>query len=58
MSRAMAAAANVGNGSLFGGPTTIQSDNTFKQDRRQQQHVHQRQGPRIGLLGYFGPVAW
>ena len=27
----MAAAANVGNGSLFGGPTNIQSDNTFTQ---------------------------
>ena len=27
----MAAAANIGNGSLFGGPTTIQSDNTFTQ---------------------------
>lgn len=28
----MAAVANVGNGSLFVGPTTIQSDNTFKQE--------------------------
>jgi hypothetical protein len=28
----MAAAANVGNGSLFCGPATIQSDNTFRQD--------------------------
>jgi hypothetical protein len=28
----MVAAANVGNGSIFHGPTTIQSDNTFKQD--------------------------
>ena len=28
----MAAAANVGNGSLFAGPTNIQSDNTFNQD--------------------------
>ena len=27
----MAAAANIGNGSLFGGPTNIQSDNTFTQ---------------------------
>ena len=27
----MAAAANVGNASLFGGPATIQSDNTFTQ---------------------------
>ena len=27
----MAAAANVGNGSLFAGPATIQSDNTFTQ---------------------------
>ncbi|NPC56482.1 hypothetical protein [Caenimonas soli] len=28
----MVAAANVGNGSLFCGPATIQSDNTFHQD--------------------------
>jgi hypothetical protein len=28
----MAAAANIGNGSLFAGPANIQSDNTFKQD--------------------------
>ena len=28
----MAAAANVGNGSVFGGPATIQSDNTFTQN--------------------------
>ena len=27
----MAAAANIGNGSLFVGPATIQSDNTFDQ---------------------------
>ena len=27
----MAAAANIGNGSVFGGPATIQSDNTFTQ---------------------------
>ena len=28
----MVAAANVGNGSIFCGPTNIQSDNTFNQD--------------------------
>ena len=28
----MVAAANVGNGFFFGGPTEIQSDNTFSQD--------------------------
>ena len=28
----MAAAANIANGSIFLGPTTVQSDNTFKQD--------------------------
>jgi hypothetical protein len=28
----MVAAANVGNGSIFGGPTNLQSDNTFRQD--------------------------
>jgi hypothetical protein len=27
----MAAVANIGNGSVFGGPATIQSDNTFTQ---------------------------
>ena len=27
----MSAAANIGNGSVFGGPTNIQSDNTFTQ---------------------------
>ena len=27
----MSAAANIGNGSFFGGPTDIQSDNTFTQ---------------------------
>jgi hypothetical protein len=27
----MVAAANIGNGSVFGGPATIQSDNTFTQ---------------------------
>ena len=30
--QSMVAAANVGNGSVFGGPATIQSDNTFTQD--------------------------
>ena len=30
--QAMLAAANVGNGSFFGGPAEIQSDNTFSQD--------------------------
>jgi hypothetical protein len=30
--QAMLAAANVGNGSLFLGPTNIQSDNTFTQN--------------------------
>lgn len=30
-SQAMSAAANVGNGSVFNGPTIIQSDNTFTQ---------------------------
>jgi len=27
----MVAAANIGNGSIYGGPATIQSDNTFTQ---------------------------
>ena len=29
--QSMVAAVNVGNGSIFGGPSTIQSDNTFTQ---------------------------
>ena len=29
--QSMVAAANIGNGSFFGGPTNIQSDNTFTQ---------------------------
>lgn len=29
--QSMVAAANIGNGSIFGGPATIQSDNTFTQ---------------------------
>ena len=29
--QSMVAAANIGNGSFFGGPTDIQSDNTFTQ---------------------------
>ena len=29
--QSMVAAANVGNGSIFGGPANIQSDNTFTQ---------------------------
>lgn len=28
----MVAAANIGNGSIFGGPANLQSDNTFDQD--------------------------
>ncbi|MBA2962074.1 MULTISPECIES: hypothetical protein [Ramlibacter] len=30
--QAMFTAANIGNGSIFGGPVDIQSDNTFNQD--------------------------
>jgi hypothetical protein len=30
--QSMVAAANIGNGSLFGGPANIQSDNTFTQN--------------------------
>jgi hypothetical protein len=29
--QSMVAVANIGNGSIFGGPTNIQSDNTFTQ---------------------------
>jgi hypothetical protein len=30
--QSMVAAANIGNGSIFGGPANIQSDNTFAQN--------------------------
>jgi hypothetical protein len=45
----MAAAANVGNGSLFGGPTTIQSDNTFTQSAYNESYAANFKGISIGI---------
>ena len=53
----MAAAANVGNGSVFGGPTTIQSDNTFTQTASNYSDATNFKGLSIGYP-WYGPVAW
>ena len=45
----MAALANVGNGSLFGGPTTIQSDNTFSQSAANYSYAENFKGLSIDL---------
>jgi hypothetical protein len=45
----MAAAANVGNGSMFGGPTTIQSDNTFTQSAYNESYAANFKGISIGI---------
>ena len=45
----MAALANVGNGSLFGGPTTIQSDNTFTQSAANYSYAENFKGLSIDL---------
>jgi len=45
----MAALANVGNGSLFGGPTTIQSDNTFTQSAYNESYAANFKGISIGI---------
>ena len=45
----MAAVANVGNGSLFGGPTTIQSDNTFTQSAYNESYAANFKGISIGI---------
>ena len=51
----MAAAANVGNGSLFGGPATIQSDNTFDQTASNHNFAVNFKGLSIGYP-YYGPA--
>jgi hypothetical protein len=45
----MAALANVGNGSLFGGPTTIQSDNSFNQSAANYSYADNFKGLSIDL---------
>ena len=50
----MAAAANIGNGSFFGGPTEIQSDNTFTQTASNSNTATNVDA--FVLLGRLGPV--
>ena len=45
----MAALANVGNASLFGGPATIQSDNTFTQSASNYNYAENFKGLSIDL---------
>ena len=54
----MAAATNIGNGSVFGGPTTIQSDNTFTQTASNHSDSLNFKGLSIGYPWYGGPTAW
>ena len=49
----MAAAANIGNGSFFGGPTDIQSDNTFTQTASNSNTATNVDA--FALLGHLGP---
>jgi hypothetical protein len=50
----MAAAANVGNYSVFGGPATIQSDNTFTQDAHNTNYSSNVDLSAIGVAFPFG----
>lgn len=45
----MVAVANVGNGSIFGGPTNIQSDNTFTQNASNYNYAE-----NVSAFGIFG----
>ena len=54
----MAAAANVGNASVFGGPATIQSDNTFTQTASNHSDSLNFKGLSIAYPWYGGPTAW
>jgi hypothetical protein len=53
----MAAVANVGNGSVFHGPATIQSDNTFKQDADNDSFAKNFKGFSVGYYPYY-KKAW
>jgi hypothetical protein len=44
----MVTAANVGNGSIFGGPATVQSDNTFTQSAYNESYAANFKGFSIG----------
>jgi hypothetical protein len=50
----MSAAANIGNGSFFGGPAEIQSDNTFTQTASNSNTA--TNVDLFGLFGGLGPV--
>jgi hypothetical protein len=52
--QSMTAAANVGNGSIFYGPATIQSDNTFTQDAHNTNYVANVDLAALGILVPFG----
>ena len=52
----MAAAANVGNGSAFCGPTTIQSDNTFTQTASNHSEALNFKGLSIAFPSFGGPA--
>ena len=53
-SQCMEAAANIGNGSKFCGPTNIQSDNTFNQTASNSNTAYNLDS--FGLYGYLGPT--
>ena len=50
----MAAAANIGNGSLILGPATIQSDNTFTQDAHNTNYSTNVDLAALGVVFPFG----
>jgi hypothetical protein len=52
----MAAIANVGNASVFGGPATLQSDNTFTQTASNHSDAMNFSGLSIGSPWYGGPA--
>jgi hypothetical protein len=52
----MAAAANIGNASVFGGPTTIQSDNTFTQTASNHSDALNFEGLSVAYPWYGGPA--
>jgi hypothetical protein len=52
--QAMAAAANIGNGSLILGPATIQSDNTFTQDAHNTSYSTNVDLAALGVVFPFG----
>jgi hypothetical protein len=51
--QSMLAQANVGNGSGFGGPVTIQSDNTFTQTASNENYPYNVK--ELGIFPWCGP---